>query len=71
MVLMELMEQYQVDNIEEHFQGNQHLPRLRPLQIHNFMDLSHYQLFFLPLKYHADDLFIYSFTNVQIQPFPH
>jgi len=37
MVLMELMEQYRADNIEEHFQGNQHLPPLRLLLHHIIM----------------------------------
>jgi len=42
MVLVELMVQYQVNNMLEHFQGNQHLLPLHLLLHHNFIVILHH-----------------------------
>ena len=62
MVLMELMEQYLVDNIEEHFQGNQHLLLPRLLLHHIIMQVQ--QLFILPVI--NLNFYVFSFIIFQI-----
>ena len=67
MVLKELRELYQVDNMEEHFLGNQRLPLLHlPHHRINFMGRLIWFLHLLSFLLPVDSLSIYSFLFIYL-----